>query len=70
MKEVYGNQKEDAPTCSTYRARVPGGWLVAIWAAPTADKKNKDTNRQTFAGGVTFVLDPTHKWALDDHRVQ
>lgn len=70
IKEVYGGKKEDAPTCSTYRAQVPGGWLVAIWAAPTATQRNVDTSKHTFAGGVTFVPDPTHAWALDDHATQ
>lgn len=65
VREVYDNK--DTPTCSTYRARVPGGWLVAIWAAPTTDKKNSDTNTHTFGGGVAFVPDPTDAWALDDH---
>jgi hypothetical protein len=30
----------------------------------------EDTNRQTFAGGATFVPDPTDPWVLDDHPVQ
>lgn len=70
VKEVYGDPKQDAPTCSTYRAKVPGGWLVAIWAAPTTSRQNEDTNKQTFAGGLTFVPDPTHGWTLDDHPRQ
>lgn len=65
VSEVYDGK--DTPTCSTYRAKVPGGWLVTVWAAPTTDKTNEDTNRQTFGGGATFVPDPTHGWVLDDH---
>jgi hypothetical protein len=70
MTEVYDGK--NVPTCSTYRAKVPGGWLIAIWAGPTTDKKNENTNMQTFGGGVTFVPDPPGGggWALDDHPVK
>lgn len=66
VQEVYA--KADTPACSTYRAKVPGGWLVAIWAAPNANASTStDTNKHTFAGGVAFVPDPQHTWLLDDH---
>lgn len=70
VEEVYGDKQQHTPTCSTYRAQVPGGWLVAIWAAPSATQQHLDTNMHTFAGGVTFVPDPTHSWVLDDHPTQ
>jgi len=35
-------------TPSVYRAKVPGGWLVAT----------KDSD----SGGVTFLPDPNHEW--------
>lgn len=71
VQEVYGDKtKVDTPTCSTYRAEVPGGWLVAIWSAPAATPKNVDTNKHTFAGGLTFVPDPTHAWKLDPHATE
>jgi hypothetical protein len=34
---------------STYRAKVPGGWLVRIWRADEGV-------------GLTFVPDPNHEW--------
>jgi hypothetical protein len=37
----------------TWRARVPGGWLVLCI---------KDGGDQTSTGGVTFVPDPGHAW--------
>jgi len=36
----------DGPS-QMYRARIPGGWLLYIVGA---------------AEGITFVLDPDHKW--------
>ena len=66
VQEVYSDKV--TPACSTYRAEVPGGWLVAIWAAPNAGVRGSgDTNKQTFGGGVAFVPDPTHVWNLDAH---
>lgn len=68
VKEVYGGK--DTPTCSTYRAEVPGGWLVSVWSGQNPSLKNKDTNLQTWGGGVTFVPDQHHKWDLEDHSSQ
>ena len=66
IKELYA--QSDTPACSTYRAKVPGGWLVAIWAAPdAAPRSSADTNKHTFGGGVAFVPDPTHGWQLEEH---
>ena len=49
---------------STYRARVPGGWLVAV-----GHHRRETVSRQQGAGlgigmsaGVTFVPDPDHQW--------
>ena len=36
-------------TKTTYRAKVPGGWLV-------------QTDIHNEAGGLTFVRDPNHSW--------
>jgi hypothetical protein len=41
----------------TYRAPVPGGWLVAIWAG-------KDDFDHAWGGGLTFVPDPKHEWKV------
>lgn len=37
----------------TTRAKVPGGWLVAVWATKGAT---------VWGGGVTFLPDRKHKW--------
>ncbi len=68
VQEMYGN--ETADTCSTYRAEVPGGWLVSVWAGQKPTPPYKDTNFQTWGGGVTFVPDPSHSWKLDPHPRQ
>ena len=66
IQETYGDK--EWPACSTYRARVPGGWLVTIWAAPKPRAQDAaDTATQTFAGGITFVPDPAHAWELAPH---
>lgn len=44
----------------TYRAAVPGGWLVAVW---TWDKKPPPAD--IWGGGLTFVPDPSHAWVVD-----
>lgn len=43
------------PDGFTYRAEVPGGWLVAVWAGPSIKKHG-------LGGGLTFVPDPDRKW--------
>jgi hypothetical protein len=40
----------------TYRAEVPGGWLVATWAGTA--------KRHGYGGGLTFVPDPDHEWTV------
>lgn len=49
----------------TYRAAVPGGWLVAVWALDF--DKNEVTD---WGGGLTFVPDPTHAWVIDDSEAE
>ena len=42
----------------TYRAQVPGGWLVAIWAG--------EDKTFPWGGGLAFVPDPTHAaWEVE-----
>lgn len=58
IKESYSNSSAK-PQGYTYRARVPGGWLVSVWAGE--DKKHG------WGGGLTFVPDPGWTWDVDDH---
>src|SRR5882672_10466340 len=54
------------PQAYTYRAKVPGGWLVTIWAS-----EEVDNDEQRFGGGLTFVPDPKRQWKvreLDDFQ--
>lgn len=44
------------PEGYTYRAKVPGGWLVSVWAG--------DEKMQVWGGGLTFVPDDKHEWDL------
>lgn len=44
------------PKGFTYRAKVPGGWLVAVWAGKTQN--------HGLGGGVTFVPDEGHAWQV------
>lgn len=60
LEETYA-PKQTKPDGFTYRAKVPGGWLVSIWAGEMKDHK--------WGGGLTFVPDPEHRWeALVDDR--
>ncbi len=57
--KLHWEQLDDAwdgpkPDGFTYRAAVPGGWLVSIWAG--------DSERQEFGGGLTFLPDPERTW--------
>jgi len=53
----------------TYRAAVPGGWLVTVWAdvldTKTANRRGNQIPPGHWGGGLTFVPDPEHKWAAD-----
>lgn len=47
--------KDDSkPEGYTYRAKVPGGWLVSVWAG--------DEKKQQHGGGLTFYPDPNNEW--------
>lgn len=51
----------------TWRAEVPGGWLVSVWALRTeADASGpKVLGGANWGGGVTFLPDPDHRWLND-----
>ncbi len=55
LDEDWGG--EEIEICSTWRARVEGGWLVSVWAGPSPK-----TNNHKNAGGLTFVPDPDDRW--------
>ena len=54
LQETYS--VESRPDGFTYRAKVPGGWLVAVWAG--------EPGEHALGGGLTFVPDPTHSWEV------
>lgn len=63
--EEVPESKHDAMPAGhmTFRARVPGGWLVSVWAGD--DKENAGTVGK-WGGGVAFVIDPQHAWTIDE----
>ena len=55
VESVHGpGQRQDAAQPATMRARIPGGWLVAILSPGRFDGN--------WPSGVTFVPDPNHTW--------
>lgn len=59
IEETY-DELHDPPNSYggyTYRAWVPGGWLVAIWAG-------KGPFDHAWGGGITFVPDPGRTWDI------
>lgn len=70
--ELIGVDKSSAipmEEMETYRAAVPGGWLVTVWAdvvdKATAKKRGNEIGPGHWGGGLTFVPDPEHKWVVD-----
>lgn len=59
----------DNEEMETYRAAVPGGWLVTVWAdvlkRTTMAQRGNDIPPGHWGGGLTFVPDPEHKWTAD-----
>jgi hypothetical protein len=60
VQEMWSD--ENCPKYSTWRAQVPGGWLVTVWAGD--DPK---THLHVNGGGLTFVPDPEHSWQMLPH---
>lgn len=58
IQDAYPNAPKAKPDGFTYRAKVPGGWLVAVWAGTPGD--------HGMGGGVTFLPDPGHTWHVAD----
>lgn len=50
----------------TWRAKVPGGWLVTVWGKRLGQAAKGPSVRggTNWGGGVTFVPDPTYGWEL------
>lgn len=51
-------QDPSLPEGFTYRAQVPGGWLVSVWAG--------DSKTQRWGGGLTFFPDCEGNWKADE----
>ena len=60
VEDDWSDPPSKAATGYTYRARVPGGWLVSVWAG------TKDN--QKWGGGITYYPDPDERWvaAVDE----
>jgi hypothetical protein len=52
--EAIRNEGDSGRPQGTYRAKVPGGWLV------------ETQNIAGSCGGLTFLPDPEHRWTLSD----
>jgi hypothetical protein len=63
IEETYDGKHEPPNSYRgyTYRAWVPGGWLVAIWAG------DSDADH-AWGGGLTFVPDPERKWDVPERK--
>ena len=53
---------ESKPQGYTYRAKVPGGWLVSVWAG--------DAKKHQHGGGLTFYPDPEYRWTNEVEEVR
>lgn len=64
LEETYYPDRDPSKACGgyTYRAMVPGGWLVAVWAGDTK-------HDHAWGGGLSFVADAAHKWEINTRRV-
>jgi len=52
VAETY--EPDSSPEGYTYAAKVPGGWLISVWAGANED--------QRWGGGITFLPDPNYTW--------
>lgn len=59
-KRIEDRWNGPPPNGYTYRAKVPGGWLVSVWAG--------EKNHQPVGAGVTFLPDPDHLWDVPDAK--
>jgi hypothetical protein len=66
--ELIKTDPSDRSDIETWRAEVPGGWLVSVWA--TRDRANATGTARpggsNWGGGVTFVPDEKHEWKVGD----
>jgi hypothetical protein len=51
----------------TYRAKVPGGWLVSVWAATSTTDATGDPipGGSNWGGGLTFVAGSEQEWDVE-----
>jgi hypothetical protein len=59
------DRADDTSDIVTYRAKVPGGWLVSVWGERTDDSGRgaQIPGGSNWGGGLTFLPDPMHVWA-------
>jgi hypothetical protein len=60
IQETYSTPSS-RPDGFTYRAKVPGGWLVSVWAG--SDQKHG------WGGGLTFYPEPAHAWDAEPREL-
>jgi hypothetical protein len=60
IKNRWPGRTVPMPEGYTYRAEVPGGWLVSVWAG--------DEKMQVWGGGLTFVPDANHEWKVKEDK--
>lgn len=61
---------EDGSHIVTWRAKVPGGWLVSAWAqrASEVEGAEAETGIPHGGGGITFLPDHLHTWEIETER--
>jgi len=60
-------REDDGSDIVTWRAKVPGGWLVSVWAQKTNEDGtgNDVPGGANWGGGLTFLPDDKYLWNPD-----
>ncbi len=65
--ELIATDNSNRNDIETWRARVPGGWLVSVWAVRARANATGTPVRggSNWGGGTTFLPDPKHRWKVE-----